>query len=131
MKKVSLIAALSLSLVFVSGAAVGALAYHLYRTKTVVAKAPKSPDEYRRSYMTEMTTRLDLTADQVSKLNGILDETRVKFREFRERTRPEIKQIHEAQRERIKSMLSNEQLSEYEKMLQEREDRQKNRVPGC
>ena len=131
MKKVSLVAALSLSLVFVSGAAVGALAYHLYRTKTVVAKAPKSPDDYRRSYMTEMTTRLHLSADQVSKLNAILDETRVKFREFRERTRPEIKQIHESQREQVKAILSKEQLTEYEQMLQEREDRQKSRVPGC
>lgn len=131
MKKVSLVAAISLTLVFVSGAAVGALAYHLYQTKTVVAKAPRSPDEYRRSYMTEMTTRLHLTGDQVSKLNGILDETRGKFREFRERTRPEIRQIHEAQREQIKSILSKEQLSEYLKMLQEREERQKNRVPGC
>ena len=127
MKRLSLVAALSLSLVFASGVAVGGFAYHLYRTKTVSAKAPKTPDDYRRSYMTEMTTRLHLTSDQVSKLNVILDETRAKFREFRERTRPEMKQIHDTQREKIRSMLNKEQSAEYERMLQERENRQKNR----
>lgn len=132
MKRVSLIAVISLTLVFLSGAAVGGFAYHLYRAKSVNAVTPKTPDEYRRGYMHEMTTRLHLSADQIAKLNVILDDTRARFRDFRERTRPEIKQIHAEQVEKTKNILSNEQRVEYEKMRQEREARRaKEQGPGC
>lgn len=132
MKRVSVAAAASLMLVFVSGAAVGGFAYHLYSSKTVSATVRKTPDQYRRDYMSEMTSRLKLSDDQAAKLNVILDETRARFREYRERTRPEMKQIHTDQVEKIKNILSKDQQVEYETMRQEREARQnKSRGPGC
>ncbi|QOY90475.1 hypothetical protein [Paludibaculum fermentans] len=119
--------ALSLILVFASGTVVGALGYRSYSLNTVSAKnpPPKSPEDYRREYIGEMQHRLSLQTEQVQKLETILDETRVKFRELRERSRPEMKAIQDAQTAEINAMLNPAQQVEYEKFRKERDDKRK------
>lgn len=118
--------ALSLILVFASGTVVGALGYRSYSLNTVSAKnPPKSPEDYRREYIGEMQRRLGLQTQQVQKLETILDETRVKFRELRERSKPEMKAIQDAQTAEINAMLTPAQQVEYEKFRKEREDKRK------
>ncbi len=118
--------ALSLILVFFIGTVVGALGYRSYSLNTVSAKnPPKSPEDYRREYISEMQHRLSLRTEQVQKLETILDETRVKFRELRERSRPEMKAIQDAQTAEINAMLNPAQQVEYEKFRKERDDKRK------
>jgi Spy/CpxP family protein refolding chaperone len=116
---------LYLLLVFASGALVGGFAHRLYTTKSVKANTakPSGPEDYRKKYMAEMQGRLKLSAEQVQKLTVILDDTRSKFREVRERMDPEMKQIQEDQRNQIRGILSKEQTDEYEKLLAEKERR--------
>lgn len=121
---------ISLSLVFLSGLAAGALGYRQYAQRAALTKPdrpPGSPRDFRKAYTKEMTERLKLNAEQVAKLNAILDGTEAKFKEFRDRTRPEMKAIQDGQVAAINSMLTPEQQSEYEKMRQEREQRRKKR----
>ena len=116
-------------LIFSSGIALGALGHRLFVVSTVSAK----PEEWRKQYLTEMQTRLHLRTDQMTNLNAILDETRVRFHEVRERTRPEFDTIKAQQVEKIRTMLDEDQRSEYDKMRQEREAREKaqgGRPPG-
>lgn len=118
--------ALSLSLVFACGIAVGALGYWLYASNTVSAtsKAPaRNPEEYRKRYVSEMRTRLKLDDTQLQQLNTTLDETRTKMQAMKERHRPEVKQILQEQVVRINGFLSETQRAEYARMRQEREDR--------
>jgi Spy/CpxP family protein refolding chaperone len=68
---------------------------------------------------------MKLSDEQVSKINSIYDETRAKFHEVRERYRPEMDALESAQRDKVRSVLSAEQRAEYEKMLKEREEQQK------
>ncbi|MBN9663490.1 MAG: hypothetical protein J0H49_35145 [Acidobacteria bacterium] len=119
--------ALSLILVFASGTVVGALGYRSYSLNTVSAKnpPPKSPEDYRREYIAEMQRRLSLQTQQVQKLETILDETRVKYRELRERSKPEMKAIQDAQTAEINAMLTPPQQAEYEKFRKEREEKRK------
>lgn len=122
--------AISLTLVFLSGLALGALGYRYYIQKTAVAREnhpPRSPKEFRAAYTTEMQSRLKLSNDQVKRLTTILDETEAKYREVRERTRPEMKAIQDGQVAAINAMLTPDQQNEYAKMRKERDDRRKKR----
>jgi hypothetical protein len=115
-----------LVLVFASGAALGVFSDRIYTSSTVVAKSnpPRNePGEFRRRVVDEMRTRLKLDATQVSGLNEILDKTRTEMHDFREKTKPEMTSIHQAQVDRINAMLSEPQRLEYKKMLDEREAR--------
>jgi uncharacterized membrane protein len=138
MKKSSLTVALSLLAVFVSGAVVGAFGHRLYMVRSVTATVPPSPapskpspEEFRRKYVEELRTRLRLDEPQLAKLNTILDETRERFHQMRERSKERSKteagEIRQDQRNQIRSMLKPAQQPEYEKIIQERDNREKDR----
>ena len=112
-----------LALVFGSGAVIGALSHRMYTVSSVSAKAPPSPDEWRKQYMAEMKSRLKLRDDQILRLNILLDETRSRVKEVHQRQRPEIDQIKREQTVRVASMLDPDQKIEYEKLHKEREER--------
>lgn len=126
--------ALSLSLVFVCGMAVGAFGHWLYSNNTVNAKSatgqPRNPEEFRRRYVDEMRTRLKLDESQVTQLNAALDATRGKIDAMKARHRPEVKQIQQEQVDQINGFLTEPQRAEYRKMRQEREDKAKKPPPG-
>jgi flagellar hook-basal body complex protein FliE len=115
-----------LLLVFASGALVGAFGHRLYTVSSVNA-APRNPAEFRRLTLKEYQSRLKLTPDQVQKLNSVLDDMRSKYHEAHEQTKQAIKV---EQHQRITEILDSTQRAEYEKMRQEREQREKERKPG-
>jgi rRNA maturation protein Nop10 len=128
MKRSSLLTALYLLLVFVSGAVVGGFGHRLYTMNTVSASvasvsAPKkkSPEELRRKYVAELQTRLGLANDQLVKLNGILDTTHARFTEERDRSKAGLKAIHDDQVSQVRSILGDSQRVEYDKWRAERE----------
>ncbi|MBA3973091.1 MAG: hypothetical protein C0504_02600 [Candidatus Solibacter sp.] len=124
---------ISLTLVFLSGLAAGALGYRYYAQKTAVTRPdrpPRGPKDFRKAYTKEMTERLKLSDEQVTRLNTILDETEGRFKEFRDRTRPEMQTIQDSQVAAINAMLTVQQQAEYEKMRQEREERRRKRDAG-
>jgi hypothetical protein len=120
---------LSLLAVFGSGIAVGAFAYHSYTTNTVSATVGttvrKDPQEWRRQYLEEISTRLQLDPTQLGHLNGILDETRARFKGLKERHKKEIEEVKGAQTEQIRSILTPSQKPEFETFRAEREQRMK------
>jgi hypothetical protein len=118
----------TVSLVFASGILVGALGHRYYNLKSVAAIGPapnRSPEEYRKRYMTTMRERLKLTDGQQEKLDAILDETRDRYRVFWEKHGDERKQIEDGQVTRVNAILEEGQRAEYAKMRKEREDRRK------
>ncbi len=118
--------AVYLLLVFLSGALVGAFGYRLYSVNVVASsRQPRSAEEYRRSYVEMMTSRLQLSAEQVENLEKIMDGTRQRYHEIYGRFRPELKAIETAQYEQIRAMLNETQKAEYEKIRAEREARRK------
>ena len=128
MKRTTLSTALYVLLVFLSGAVVGAFAHRLYVVSTVVSA---KPDEVRHHIQDEMRTRLSLSDDQVKQLNAIMDSTKARFHEVKERwdeqsrqaAKPELKAISEDQAEKIKAILTEPQRAEYAKYRAERQKR--------
>jgi|SRR5580698_722390 hypothetical protein len=126
MTRKSLQIAFYLLLVFVSGSVVGALSYRTYNPPTARSvSAPPSPSEWRRTYIEESRTRLSLTDDQVAKLTAILDQTEARFREAREHENQAIGKIREDHVERVRTILTADQIPKYEKLHAEREAKAK------
>ncbi|MGI8960589.1 MAG: hypothetical protein ACR2IV_12650 [Bryobacteraceae bacterium] len=109
-------------LLFCCGAAVGALAYRYYTSTAVNAK---SAEDFRHRYVSEMRSKLSLTANQVSQLETILDETKREFKAVKESYRPAMLKIKKEQVSRVKSILTPQQIPIYERLVAEREQRMK------
>lgn len=124
MKRSQISVILSLFAVFGSGIAVGAFGYHKYATKTVSAivkpVVKSTPEEWRRKYVEELRTRLDLNETQVGRLNAILDDTRSRFRALKDHSKQQTEQIKSEQYKLIREMLNASQVSEYELFREER-----------
>ncbi|HEU0124142.1 MAG TPA: hypothetical protein VFQ91_26660, partial [Bryobacteraceae bacterium] len=103
----------------------------LYTVNTVSATTKrKTPEEYRRAYMQEMKQRLRLTDSQAVEIEKVLDATRDRYREFRERTKPEVDKIQADQTGGVRLILSDEQMQEYDKMRAERDAKRKEGFGG-
>jgi|SRR5579871_3315592 len=124
---------LYVGLIFASGAVLGVFGNRLYNASTVSAKAtktPLSPDEFRRMVVAEYQRRLQLTADQLQKLNLILDETQAQVKEIHAKSDPALKAVHDHQIESMNKMLKPEQQSEYTNMRKERQEQRQKQHPG-
>jgi Spy/CpxP family protein refolding chaperone len=115
--------ALYVGLIFACGVVLGVFGHSLYAVTGV--KSNPTPEALRKKRLAEMQARMKLSDEQVAKINSIYDETRAKFHEVRERYKPEMDALESAQRDKVRSILSPEQQAEYEKMLKEREQLQK------
>jgi long-subunit acyl-CoA synthetase (AMP-forming) len=108
-------------LLFVLGCAVGALGHRFYAATVVNAKP--TAEDFRHKYVSEMQSKLNLSAAQVNRLQVILDETKAKYKSVRETYHPEMLKIKEAQVERVKSILNPEQAKQYDQIVAEREQK--------
>lgn len=122
--------------IFASGAVMGLYGHRFYEVSTVSANAARNPEQFRRQYMAEMKSRLNLSPEQASQLSKILDETRAQFRATRasiepqlQATRdsiaPQLQRLREEQQEQVHAILSPEQQAEYDKVRAERAARSK------
>ena len=132
MPKSRLSAVLSLLLVFVSGGLVGVLAHRAYMTNIAPAAAgpPRgakgNPQEWRKHIVPVMRDRMKMDDAQVQKLNQILDDTDVRFKEVREKWNSANQAIQKDMVERITAMLRPDQQKLYQEFRDERErERQK------
>ena len=127
-------AILWMAVLLACGAVLGALGHRVYSLSTVSANAAgrRNPEAFRKRFMEEMSTRLKLSADQVQKIEAIMDDTRARFSEARQSINPQMQKIREDQQARIDQLLSTDQKTEWEKMRQERAQQRKKRggFPG-
>lgn len=118
MKKNQLSAFLIALLLFASGAAVGALG-HRYYTQTVVS----AKEDFRQHYLNEMRTKLNLTPTQVTQLEGIMDETKAKYKAVHDSNHPTMVKIKAEHVQRVQSILTPPQLPIYAQLVAEHERR--------
>ena len=117
--------AIYLFLVFVSGAVVGALGYRMYSPPEARSAPRVSPEQWRKQYLDELTARVNLTPDQVQKVNAILDETDGRFNQARDQHHQAIEQIKEDHRAKLRALMTPEQRVKYEQFRTERDARMK------
>ncbi|MBZ5583857.1 MAG: hypothetical protein LAQ30_16935 [Acidobacteriia bacterium] len=132
MPKSRVSAALSLLLVFVSGALVGVLAHRAYVTRMAPAAANpprggrRDPQEWRKHIVPLMREQMKMDDQQVTQLNQILDETDVQFRTVREKWNAANQTIQKSMVDQINGILRPDQQKLYADWREERErERQK------
>ena len=109
-------------LLFCSGGVVGVLGHRYYAATTVNAK---TSEDFRRRDVMEMQARLKLTPAQVNQLETILDETKAKYKAVRDSYHPQMLRIREDHIQRVKSILTAEQIPAYDRLLAERQQHAK------
>ena len=109
--------------VFVIGFAAGALSLNLYQRLNPSSKkdGPRGGAEF---LIKRMIQEVGLASDQQEQIKKILDETGEKYREIRKEMDPAIKNfeprfnaVRQESRDRIRSLLTPEQLPKYEEMV--------------
>jgi len=125
--------ALYMALVFACGGVAGAFAFRLYTVSGVSANVgQRNPEEFRKRFMADLKSRLQLNDDQAVKLGAIMDETRMRVRAARVTIEPELQKIRDDQKQRISELLTPDQQAEWQKILDERQrkrESKKNRSP--
>jgi hypothetical protein len=110
--------------VFVIGFAAGALSLNLYQRMNPSSKrdGPRGGAEFLIKRMNE---EVGLKSDQQDQIKRILDETSEKYRALRQEMDPAIKNfeprfnaVRQESRDRIRVLLTPEQLPKYEEMVQ-------------
>jgi len=122
MKSTRWTVALYMALVFICGGVVGAFAHRLYTVSGVSANVgQRNPEEFRKRFMADLKSRLQLSDEQAAKLGAIMDETRMRVRATRDTIEPELRKIRDDQRQRISELLSPSQRVEWQKINEERQ----------
>jgi len=111
--------------VFVIGFAAGALALNLYQSLNGSNK--KDPRRGGTEFLIgKMNEVVGLSSDQQEKIRKILDETSDKYKQIRVEIDPLVKPfeprfnaVRQESRDRIRTLLTAEQLPKYEKMVEE------------
>ncbi len=115
-----------IGLVFASGAVLGMFGQRLYDAAPVSSTSRRpNPEEFRKKALAEYKSRLNLTDDQVLKFNALMDETRARVGEVRQQMHPLYEKIHEEQKAKVRAILTPDQRIEYEKMIKQREEHEK------
>jgi len=126
-------AILSVALVFLSGALVGAVANRLYMVKTVLSNGTslpprppdRNPEDVRRHLVDEMKREVHLDDQQVKELEKIYDRTREQFNDLHKRWDSEGRLVRDKQTEAIKAILRPDQVPLYDQLRAERKARHK------
>ena len=103
------------AVIFVLGFAAGILALNVYRAWA----ARMSP----RDRFEQMATRLQLNADQKTKVQQILSDTREQLRELRKESEPKVTDIRRQADERMQQVLTPEQWKQFQTIRDEMRQR--------
>ena len=101
--------------IFVLGFAAGILALNVYRGLT--------RNQTPRDRFEQLAERLDLNADQKTKVQQILSDTREQLRALRKESEPRVNDIRSQADARLQEVLTPEQWQKFQTMRQEQRGR--------
>jgi Spy/CpxP family protein refolding chaperone len=99
--------------IFVLGFTAGILALHVYRGW---ARAGGGPG----NRLDELSERLQLTADQKTRVQEIFSDTREQLRAVRRETEPRMEEIRRQADGRLQTVLTPEQWQQFQRIREER-----------
>lgn len=103
-------------LIFVIGVLAGALSMNLYQR---VYGAPENVKHDSNYVFNKLNKRLDLTSDQQTKIHDILKDTFSQYDSIGKDMEPRINDVRQHSRDRIRSVLTKDQLAKFEEMVAE------------
>jgi flagellar basal body-associated protein FliL len=123
-------AALWVGLVFLLGAAIGGMAGYVFAHQkyTVTnAAAPPSDAARRAQKVHELTSLVNLTPAQSQQVDAVIADVQSQMKSIRKTLDPQLGEVRQQGRERIRAILSAEQRPKFEAFIQKLdEERQRN-----
>jgi Spy/CpxP family protein refolding chaperone len=110
------------ALIFLLGIAIGALGTHFWGERVWSARAERPG---RTKIVEDLTREVGLTPDQKKQVETIVDDTRTKFDAIHEQERPQYEQARQEGRNRIRALLTPEQLPKFEDFLRRLDEERK------
>ncbi len=125
-------AVLFVFVLFVLGIALGSVGTYMVTTRVLAARPqiipPRNPNP---SHMAMFTRDLNLTPDQQSQIQAILNDTRAHYAALHEKLDPEYEQVRQQGRDHIRQLLTPEQRPKFEDLLRQMdEDRRQRAAEG-
>jgi esterase/lipase len=119
-------ATLWLAIVFVLGAALGgvigyAFAHHSYASERTLLSA----DAKRAQRREQLTREVQLTPDQQKQVVAILDQAQVEYKAVHNVMDPQIEAVRQKTRDKIRNLLTTEQLPSFESFLRRLDEERK------
>src|SRR5712664_4717362 len=102
------------ALIFVLGFAAGILALNVYRGWAGRGSGRSPEDRFE-----QMSSRLELNADQKTRVQQILSDTREQLRALRKESEPRVTEIRKQTDERLRQILTPEQWQRFQQMRDE------------
>lgn len=114
--------------VFLLGIALGALGTYLAGARVWGGQTEnKGPRDKRARFVQRLNRELDLTPDQQKQLVTILDETREQYRALQQQIAPQTDKVRQQSREKIRAILTPEQIPKFEDFLRRMDEERKKR----
>jgi protein CpxP len=120
-------AALWVGLVFVLGLALGGVAGYLFAHQkyTVTSAAPTNDAARRAQKVQELTNLANLTPDQSQRIDAIISEVQGQLRTIRKASEPQIDEVRQKGRERIRAILTADQKPKFEEFIRKLDEERK------
>ena len=109
-------------IIFVLGFAAGILALNLYRGWVRAAGSERAEDRFE-----QMSVRLQLNAEQKTKMQQVLDDTRQQLRALRRESDPRVTEIRQQTDQRLQQILTPDQWQRFQQMRDEMRARRGNK----
>lgn len=120
-------AALWIVAVFILGAALGGVSGYVFGHRVSAAPPPLSDEAKRHQKIAQLTEALTLTPAQQSQLDVIFTETSAQFQALHKDSDAQIDVVRQKARDRIRAVLTPEQLPKFEEYLRKLDADRKNR----
>lgn len=123
-------AAIWVVIVFLLGAAGGAMLGFGYAHHSVsAASAPLPEPERRAKGVARLTQELGLTSDQAKEVDAIIMQRHAEMKAIHEQSDSQIDQVRQRGRDQIRAILTPEQKPKYEEFLQKLDAERKRNAP--
>ncbi len=123
-------AALWVGVVFLLGAALGAVIGYSYEHHLVSAASSPLPEPARRAHRVEQLTQaLSLTSAQSQQVDAILLERHTEAKAIHDQSDAQLDQVHKKGRDQIRAILTPEQKPKFEDFLSKLDAERKRNSP--
>jgi Spy/CpxP family protein refolding chaperone len=111
-------AVLLVFVLFVLGIALGSVGTYVVTTRVLAAR-PQAALARNPGHMAMFTRDLNLSPDQQTQIQAIMNDTRARYAELHQKLDPEYEQVRQQGRERIRQVLTPEQRPKFEDLLRQ------------
>ena len=111
---------------FILGIALGSVGTYLVTTRVQAAR-PASAADRGPTHMAMFTRDLNLTPEQQTQVQAIMNDTRAHYAELHQKLDPEYEQVRQQSREHIRQVLTPEQRPKFEELLRQMDEERRKR----